>query len=123
MGMDLLDLSLRLERRLSIKISQEFWTRIWNLQRGDVQVAAILSGLLELTRRSDLEGRICGECGYDLTGNKSGVCSECGQPIPDAEKPELVWLVLRKSIGEAVGVAEKRISPESWLIKDLGASC
>ena len=23
----------------------------------------------------------CQECGYDLTGNESGVCSECGKPI------------------------------------------
>ena len=24
----------------------------------------------------------CRECGYDLTGNESGVCPECGKPIP-----------------------------------------
>ena len=123
MGVDLLDLTFRLERRLSMKIPREFWDKIWNPGRRDVQVAAILSGLLDLTRRGDLQGRVCGECGYDLTGNESGVCSECGQPIPNAEKPELVWLALKKSIGEAVGVAEKRITPESWLKKDLGASC
>ena len=23
----------------------------------------------------------CRSCGYDLTGNESGVCSECGRPI------------------------------------------
>jgi hypothetical protein len=25
---------------------------------------------------------LCRSCGYDLTGNTSGVCPECGQPIP-----------------------------------------
>lgn len=25
----------------------------------------------------------CGNCGYDLTGNASGRCSECGAPVPD----------------------------------------
>jgi len=25
----------------------------------------------------------CQECGYDLTGNVSGICSECGVPIPE----------------------------------------
>ena len=30
-------------------------------------------------RRLD-DGR-CGKCGYDLTGNVSGVCPECGKPI------------------------------------------
>jgi hypothetical protein len=25
---------------------------------------------------------ICGQCGYDLTGNVSGVCPECGWKLP-----------------------------------------
>lgn len=34
--------------------------------------------------------RFCARCGYDLTGNVTGVCSECGMPIPPpmAEPPE-----------------------------------
>jgi hypothetical protein len=28
----------------------------------------------------------CPSCGYNLTGNVSGVCPECGTPIPD-ERP------------------------------------
>ncbi|MCH7814156.1 MAG: hypothetical protein IID40_09070 [Planctomycetes bacterium] len=27
---------------------------------------------------------LCAECGYDLTGNESGVCPECGKAISDA---------------------------------------
>jgi len=27
-------------------------------------------------------GFVCFECGYDLTGNVSGICPECGTPIP-----------------------------------------
>ena len=30
----------------------------------------------------------CQRCGYDLTGNVSGVCSECGTPIPDEVKEQ-----------------------------------
>lgn len=26
----------------------------------------------------------CFQCGYDLTGNQSGVCTECGQPVPES---------------------------------------
>ncbi len=29
-----------------------------------------------------LDPRLCGNCGYDLTGNTSGRCPECGTPNP-----------------------------------------
>jgi len=43
------------------------------------------------TAREDLQNwvcdtRHCGRCGYDLTGNVSGICPECGTPIPDSQK-------------------------------------
>jgi hypothetical protein len=28
---------------------------------------------------------LCVKCAYDLTGNVSGVCPECGKPIDDEE--------------------------------------
>ena len=27
------------------------------------------------------DGRLCPACGYDLTGNVSGICPECGRPV------------------------------------------
>jgi len=39
----------------------------------------------------DTRGIRCTECGYDLTGNVSGICPECGRPIPsppDVQKHE-----------------------------------
>ena len=34
-------------------------------------------------------GRHCYVCGYDLTGNVSGVCPECGTHVPkDDNEPE-----------------------------------
>lgn len=30
--------------------------------------------------------RRCCQCGYDLTGNVSGICPECGTPIPEEVK-------------------------------------
>ena len=32
----------------------------------------------------------CLDCGYDLRGNTSGICPECGQPIPSSPSPELI---------------------------------
>ncbi len=28
----------------------------------------------------------CQECGYDLTGNVSGICPECGSPLPEGDE-------------------------------------
>jgi hypothetical protein len=43
-------------------------------------LAAAFPTALTLARRRPLPGH-CQECGYDLTGNVSGVCPECGKPI------------------------------------------
>ena len=44
-----------------------YWVRDWRRRRG---------------RSHDHTPIPCVSCGYDLTGNTSGVCSECGKPIP-----------------------------------------
>lgn len=35
-----------------------------------------------LSRRRHARRGLCRRCGYDLTGNNSGICPECGSPIP-----------------------------------------
>jgi hypothetical protein len=42
-------------------------------------VAAIPTAILWCLDRRPLEGH-CRKCGYDLTGNVTGVCPECGKP-------------------------------------------
>lgn len=39
-------------------------------------------------RRTILPGH-CRKCGYDLTGNASGVCPECGISVPSANSPSV----------------------------------
>ena len=36
----------------------------------------------QIRRRRRAARGECGNCGYNLTGNTSGVCPECGKPIP-----------------------------------------
>ena len=46
-----------------------------------LQKAGLSVGVLGVGRqavRNKLDPRYCNECGYDLTGNTSGTCSECG---------------------------------------------
>jgi hypothetical protein len=42
----------------------------------------------------------CGGCGYNLSLNVSGICPECGSPIPDKQKKVIV---LEAAAGEAEG--------------------
>ena len=32
----------------------------------------------------------CGQCGYDLTGNASGICPECGWTIPPEVRQKMI---------------------------------
>jgi hypothetical protein len=48
--------------------------------------SGVVGGLVVLhAHRRDTQARRashrCGQCGYDLTGNVSGVCPECGTPV------------------------------------------
>jgi hypothetical protein len=47
-------------------------------------VQPLRHGLLERVR---IQRGQCPECGYDLTGNTSGVCPECGEPVDPATSP------------------------------------
>ena len=63
---------------------------VWDFRGGCVQMRiaiwlplfalAILTAILGYLDRRPPKGH-CQRCGYDLTGNVSGVCPECGEPI------------------------------------------
>jgi len=54
------------------------------LKRAGIHVGFLGANLDEVERV--LNPMLCRDCGYDLTGNVSGVCPECGQPIPPQPK-------------------------------------
>lgn len=43
--------------------------------------SAWISSKPQRLRNLRRELRFCLKCGYDLTGNQSGICSECGRPV------------------------------------------
>lgn len=51
-------------------------------------VLAALAGFAYILARHRIDrviaGSVCEHCLYDLTGNESGVCPECGAPVPSA---------------------------------------
>ncbi|MFQ5502870.1 MAG: hypothetical protein ACE5EQ_11320 [Phycisphaerae bacterium] len=50
------------------------------LKRAGVRVGVL--GARDLDVRSIIDATLCSGCGYNLTGNVSGRCSECGKEIP-----------------------------------------
>ena len=52
---------------------------LWSVAAAGGAVACAAAFLARRPRRRDRAGR-CPACGYDLTGNVSGVCPECGSP-------------------------------------------
>ncbi|HEY8668694.1 MAG TPA: hypothetical protein VIL86_18750 [Tepidisphaeraceae bacterium] len=49
-----------------------------------LQGAPLLIALAKWERKP--EHPECAYCGYDLTGNVSGTCPECGKPVPEDTK-------------------------------------
>ena len=74
---------------LALGIGTRFGNRYLSTSQvlGLVVVAALLSGVLAGVRRHRILVRTprphghCPTCGYDPTGNTSGVCTECGGTI------------------------------------------
>jgi hypothetical protein len=52
-------------------------------------LAGVAALLLWLERRARPRKGGCDVCGYDLTGNTSGICPECGTPLPEAQRASL----------------------------------
>lgn len=80
----------------------------------------------------------CGRCEYDLTGNVSGICPECGWQIPDPanppkhETPLTVWSAfdridyldnwrksLRQAAGSAAAFATLAIVMAVWILSPI----
>jgi len=61
------------------------WIGYWsNFTRYDVPIAVLALATIPILKREDLlaiPDSACETCGYDLTGNFSGRCPECGTPV------------------------------------------
>jgi hypothetical protein len=52
--------------------------------------AVLIAGIAAIWPRGRKRSlRYCRQCGYDLTGNVSGVCPECGTALPPKPQPDL----------------------------------
>ena len=69
-------------------------------------IVALACLLLLFTARAKSTGPLCPQCGYNLTGNESGVCPECGQPISPTLR-QAIRLAAGEPDPETVQVVER----------------
>jgi hypothetical protein len=81
-------------------------------QVGLVLISLLIVILTLLGRRRDPNDIHCPRCRYDLHGNQSGVCPECGLRIP----PSIRWKIRTLGGGAAAPVAAA--PPEEFIITD-----
>lgn len=110
MGLEYLDLSLRIERQFRVHMKQRDWESLVRAgPRPDVRACDILDFIVAHPA--------CRLCGYSLRGYGSrGVCPECSRPfsLDEAE----TWRTLRALLAEVVGA--QKVDRGTLLGRDLG---
>ncbi|MBN1511878.1 MAG: hypothetical protein JXB13_07670 [Phycisphaerae bacterium] len=66
------------------------WPGAWLFPIATAAVAAILIFAFWCAERLRIPPGHCRQCRYDLTGNQSGVCPECGAPLTSGEMETLL---------------------------------
>lgn len=151
MGVDLLDITFRLERAFDLRIAlgDMFPEERFRPRRGEPPPPEpiVWDVYLYVRRRyaerygDDLDGervcdrdRPCAKCGYNLRGLPfRGSCPECGElasiaPLSD-DWPQLtvlerdaIWRGVRRALRQALLVEREEIKPWARLFSDLGAA-
>lgn len=118
MGIDLLDIMFRVERRWGIRISNDDLTQAGSRpeQKWDITCHDLMQLILARTRR-------CARCRYDLRGHAGpGRCPECGNAFMCPASEDECWRDLRQILAESLRVEPEDIQPDSLLIRDLGCT-
>jgi hypothetical protein len=114
MGLDLLDMTFRLEKSFGVKFPESYLDEVFH-RRPELRGRRVSFRL-----REPLLSR--GKSSFDIQAGQvhEFVCrylSQKGLPIPRSS-----WHRVQVCIATALGVSLRRIKPESWLVKDLGCN-
>ncbi len=69
----------RIQKHIVFYAAIPFWALM--LITGAIPVLSIVRCAVHNCRRRTTGPKDCPHCGYDLTGNESGICPECGSPV------------------------------------------
>jgi acyl carrier protein len=117
MGIDFLDVGLRIEKHFKIQVRQADWESLARDKRPPDITVGDLFDLVE-------SRLICRKCEYDLRGHpNTGICPECGSEFAFNDRTRQIdWEAFRQLLAESLDLEPDEISRESLLIRDLGMS-
>jgi hypothetical protein len=118
MGIELLDLNWRLQRRFGIRIEWEQWEQLTVGRKPFDATAAEVSAMVE-ARRAAVRRVLL------PAAETSGPMALYYQPsgvgeVADDDEP--TWPGVRDAIAQALSIKPDLVRPESWLVRDLRMS-
>ena len=118
MGIELIDLNWRLQRRFGIRIEWEQWEQLTAGRESFDATAAEVCAMVE-ARRSTVRR-------VELSGSAApGMVALYYQPrgVGDvADDGEETWPGVRDAIAQALSIQPELVRPELWLVRDLKMS-
>jgi acyl carrier protein len=117
MGLDLLDLEFRLEKRFGIRIEYEQWEQLAAGRKKFDATAAEICAIVEARRAAK---RQVLRWQPDGTGPMVLDYQPRGDGTTDDE--EETWPGVRDAIAKTLGIKPENVRPDSWLVRDLGLS-
>jgi hypothetical protein len=97
MGVDILDLTFRLERRFGIKIRRD--------------------DLVKLIEKNEPPDVTVGQL-FDFVRSRADRVAL----LDDEMDADLIWLMFQREVSDALGVEPGEVLKGSWIIRDLGAT-
>jgi len=117
MGMDFLDIALRVERQRGVNL--KFNELLDDVLRPRTPGGKTDCSAGELLAAINAANPCCLRCDYDLHGHgESGICPECAHPFA-WQRRELTWPELQKILADVAGCRLARVQPETLLLRDL----
>jgi hypothetical protein len=96
MGLDLMDVSFRIERRLGVRVTREDWQKLWEAHEPQ---EVFVGELFDLVR-----GR--------------GAASVLDRELDG----DFLWPIFRQALSDGLGIEPDEVTKEKGFFRDLGAN-